>query len=95
MATHSSVLAWRIPWTEEPDGRQSTGSQRVGHDWSDLAHMHCVRITTITLVNILHIDSCQLKISGKISSTTHYFPIKYQIATSKILDCNLLALSGF
>ena len=32
--THSSVLAWRIPWTEEPGGLQSTGSQRVGHDRS-------------------------------------------------------------
>ena len=32
MATHSSILAWRIPWTEEPSGLQSTGSQRVGHD---------------------------------------------------------------
>ena len=32
MATHSRILAWRIPWTEEPDGLQSMGSQRVGHD---------------------------------------------------------------
>ena len=32
MATHSSILAWRIPWTEEPDGVQSMGSQRVRHD---------------------------------------------------------------
>ena len=32
MVTHSSVLAWRIPWTEEPGGLQSMGSQRVGHD---------------------------------------------------------------
>ena len=32
MATHSKILAWRIPWTEEPGGLQSTGSQRVGHD---------------------------------------------------------------
>ena len=32
MATHSSILAWRIPWTEEPGGLQSTGLQRVGHD---------------------------------------------------------------
>ena len=32
MATHSSILAWRIPWTEEPGGLQSPGSQRVGHD---------------------------------------------------------------
>ena len=32
MATHSSILAWRIPWTEEPGGLQPMGSQRVGHD---------------------------------------------------------------
>ena len=32
MATHSSILAWRIPWTEEPGGLQSGGSQRVGRD---------------------------------------------------------------
>ena len=32
MATHSRILAWRIPWTEEPGGLQSLGSQRVGHD---------------------------------------------------------------
>ena len=37
MATHSSVLAWRIPGTEEPGGLPSMGSHRVGHDWSDLA----------------------------------------------------------
>ena len=34
MATHSSVLAWRIPWTEEPGGLQSTGSQKVRHNWA-------------------------------------------------------------
>ena len=33
MATHSSTLAWKIPWTEEPGGLQSMGSLRVGHDW--------------------------------------------------------------
>ena len=32
MANHSSILAWEIPWTEEPGGAQSIGSQRVGHD---------------------------------------------------------------
>ena len=37
MAPHSSVLAWRIPETEEPGGLPSMGSHRVGHDWSDLA----------------------------------------------------------
>ena len=34
MATHSSILAWRIPWTEEPGRLQSMGSQRVGYDWA-------------------------------------------------------------
>ena len=37
MATHSSILAWRILWTEEPGELQSMGTHRVGHDWSDLA----------------------------------------------------------
>ena len=41
MATHSSILAWRIPWTEESGRLQSMGSQTVGHDWSNLdVHMH-------------------------------------------------------
>ena len=34
IAIHSSTLAWKIPWTEEPDRLQSMGSQRVGHKWS-------------------------------------------------------------
>ena len=37
IATHSSLLAWKIPWTEEPGGLHSMRSQRVGHDWSDFA----------------------------------------------------------
>ena len=37
MAPHSSVLAWKIPWMEEPGGLPSMGSHRVGHDWSNLA----------------------------------------------------------
>ena len=37
MATHSNILAWRILWTEEPDGLPPMGLHRVGHDWSDLA----------------------------------------------------------
>ena len=37
MATHSSILAWRMPWTEEPGRLQSIESQRVGHNWSNLA----------------------------------------------------------
>ena len=40
MATNTSILAWRIPWTEEPGGLQCTGLQRVRHDGSNLAHTH-------------------------------------------------------
>ena len=42
MATHSSTLAWKIPWMEESGGLQSMGLQRVGHDWAtSLSLWHC------------------------------------------------------
>ena len=44
MATHSSILAWRIAEAEDPDGLQSIGLQRVGHDRRELAHTHTVRL---------------------------------------------------
>ena len=40
MVTYSNILAWRIPWTEEPGGLQSKGSQRVGHDWVTNTHTY-------------------------------------------------------
>ena len=44
MATHSSILVWRIPWTEEPGGLQSMGLQRVRHDSSVHTHTFgCIR----------------------------------------------------
>ena len=49
MATHSSIFS-RIPWTEEPGGLQSIESQRVGHDWSDIA---CVHIKYMNLAEVL------------------------------------------
>jgi len=48
MATHSSILAWRIPWTEEPGRLQSIESHRVGHNESDLA---CTQGIVGTVVN--------------------------------------------
>ena len=55
MAAHSSILAWRIPWTEEPDGLESLGSQRVGHSWShwaqaDFPHLVSLCVTTSTSI---------------------------------------------
>ena len=49
MATHSSVLAWRIPGTAEPVGLPSMGSHRVGHDWSDLAAAAAALIVVFTV----------------------------------------------
>ena len=46
VATHSTILAWRIPWTEEPGGLRSRGLPRAGHKRSDLAHMHARRRQT-------------------------------------------------
>ena len=46
-ATHSSILAWRIPWTEEPGGLHSIGSQRVRHDWATNTH-ECLHAHTHT-----------------------------------------------
>ena len=43
MATWPRILAWRIPWTEEPGGLWSTGLRRLGHDWSDSARVHTSR----------------------------------------------------
>ena len=47
MAPHSSTLAWKIPWMEEPGRLQSMGSRRVGHDWATsfslFTFMHCIR----------------------------------------------------
>ena len=44
MATHSRILTWRILWTEEPGGLQSTGSQRIGHNGNNLARMREERL---------------------------------------------------
>ena len=50
MAAHSSILAWRFPWTEEPGGLQSMRSQRVGRDRSDLA---CIYVCVCIYIPIL------------------------------------------
>ena len=53
MATHSSILAWRILWTKEPGGLLSMGSHRVRHDWSNLACMYALEKEMVTQSSIL------------------------------------------
>ena len=53
MATHFSILSWRMLWTEEPGGLQSIGLQRIWHDWSDLACMHaCNSMVTLKMETV-------------------------------------------
>ena len=65
MATYSSILAWRIPWTEEPGRPQSMGSQRVGHNWPtntitftvvwppNISALQCVKLHLVSLLQLL------------------------------------------
>ena len=50
MATHSSIIACRTPWIDEPDGLWSTGSRRVRHDWSDPAHLQHYPFFILTIL---------------------------------------------
>ena len=58
MATHSSVLAWRIPGMGEPGGLPSLGSHRVGHDWSDLAAAVAAACQFMNMVMCWHFLAC-------------------------------------
>ena len=55
MATHSSILAWRMPWTEEPGGLQSMGLQRVRHDWLTQTYL-ILSSTCIITLHLFHIS---------------------------------------
>ena len=63
MATHASVLAWRITWTEEPGGLQSMGLQRVRHNWVTNTHTH---------THTQGIHKQVLKLISKFSKATGY-----------------------
>ena len=72
MATHSSILVWKIPWTEEPGGQQSTGLQRIRRDWayihnlfsaqahlitSTMGKIFCFTVPEKPLLNVTHLNS--------------------------------------
>ena len=60
MATHSSILAWRIPWTGEPGGLQSRGSQRVGHDWVANTQTHVVSSVAQSCLTLCNPMDCSM-----------------------------------
>ena len=73
-ATHSSILAWRIPWREEPGGLLSMGSQRVRHDWASMCA--CARTHTYTHKGWKVTLCCFLLISRKEISFLKYLLLK-------------------
>ena len=66
-STHSSILAWRIPWTEEPGRIQAIGSQIDGHDWSNLAYIHAPSTRTKLFIHhrcLSHQWHCSLEVAS-------------------------------
>ena len=102
MATHSSTLAWKIPWTEETGRLQSMGLQRVRHDWSDLATAaarHVVIVQSLSHVWLFVTQwtaVCQAYLSFTISqSLLKFMSIELVILSNQlILYCPLLLLSS-
>ena len=89
MATHSSVLAWRIPGTGEPGGLLSVGLHRVGHDWSDLAA--AADLVRNSVLYILHLHKGQY---GSLLFFMHisflFQLIKYGVISTSVLIEDLL-----
>ena len=98
MVTHSSVLARRIPWTEEPGRLQSIGSQRVGHDSSDLTGSHAQTSTSLCTSFPPSDPSQALTLSvtqPSITLTNHVPHIKVPISQSDRSDAMLTEINFF
>ena len=61
MATHSSTLAWKMPWMEEPGRLQSMGSLRVGHDGASLLTYHSLKVSPVFMCSIIFYSSSLLE----------------------------------
>ena len=82
MAIHSSLLAWRTRWTEEPGRLQSSGWERVGYSWHDLSHMHVLIYPSISaFVAGLHRNRAQGK--GKFWYNQQVFTWQLKISEKK------------
>ena len=99
VATHSSVLAWRIPGIREPGGLPPTGSHRVGHDWSDLAAAFQVSLSPLQNHTYSHshltvLSGWQLRISVVLHLCITEDTISIPVMEQKLTLLNLLILRG-
>ena len=91
MATHSSILVWRIPWTEEPGGLQSMGWQRIGHVWVTNTHTHTHTHTIAHYRAFCHLTGC-VSLTPFFSPYHFLFPFwnKYHILS--LVTCRMFTL---
>ena len=99
MTAHSSVLAWRILWAEEPGGLQSMGSQRVRHDWSDLVGTQAWTFCSVqSLGRVCFIaapwtPACQASLSFTITrSLLKFMSIESLMLSNRLILCQPLLL---
>ena len=90
MATHSSVLAWRIPGMAEPGGLPSMGSHRIGHDWSDLAAAELDKSKLCAFVQVKYQACCML-----FSCLSFFFLQKYIWRHDSVKHEDRVMLSGW
>ena len=93
MTTHSSILAWRIAWTEEPGRLRSIGWQRVGHDWSDWAQI-ANKIPESLLVSWKSSNSSWINISRIVASLWLFSKVLKKLILKFTLVFSLVLWSG-
>ena len=93
MATHSSVLAWRIPGTVKPDGPLSMGSYRVGHDWSDLVAAVAAAARRVTLDHLSNLPDPQFLVYKK--EVTQGGPPRWLSSKESACQCSRRRRPGF
>ena len=86
MATYSSILAWEIPWTEEPGGLQSTGSQRVGHD---------LGLNNNSGYQQQHPEGKSVSLQGRKNSISFFLFLSLSLSFLEKLPYRLLRISHF
>ena len=92
IVTHSSIIAWKIPWTEEPGRLQSMGSQRVGHDWAaECTHAHAhTRVHAHTHTHTLSFNQAYVTIQGLRFSLFPYQEMLFD--TEELLKLSIYSL---
>ena len=89
MATHSSILAWEIPWREEPGRLQSMGSQRVRHDWAMFLSPSLSPLTlSISASQAINLDSVASASQARLYCKLWYLSFFFFLSVMQIFDLN-------